>query len=109
MLIVAALFAGLVRNARSQGAAMEPRLRRFAAGLGLWLAAVAVAAGSGWMADSPMPRLMIVLPATVLVSLAAGCSWAGEWFTGLPLPLLVGFQAFRLPLELILHDWAATG
>lgn len=53
---------------------------------------------------------MAFFAAVNLISLAAALSPFGRRFaTTLPLAALVGFQSFRLPLELILHEWAQQG
>jgi hypothetical protein len=45
----------------------------------------------------------------ILVSLCIGLSPVGRWLAGSSLKWLVGFQAFRLPLELVLHAWVVQG
>lgn len=44
-----------------------------------------------------------------LVSVGVGLSSIGRWLSLLPLPMLVAFQGFRLPLELVLHSWVGQG
>jgi len=57
-----------------------------------------------------MPRLPVMFVAIIMVSIGAGLSPIGGWLASTaPVAALVGFQAFRLPLELILHAWAAGG
>lgn len=53
-----------------------------------------------------MPRLMLFLGACNLAGVLLALSPVGEWLARLPLFWLVGFQGFRLPLELVLHTWA---
>ncbi len=63
-----------------------------------------------WTTGAGVPRLPLFFVAINLVSLVAALAPPGRWLaTTVPLAWLVAFQAFRLPLELILHDWAATG
>jgi len=65
---------------------------------------------SGWAAEQPAPRLTIFFMANNVFAIALALSPVGGWFSrSLPIAALVGFQAFRLPLELVLHDWASTG
>jgi hypothetical protein len=75
-----------------------------------WLAADAWVVQSGTLAMRPMPALPLFLAGNNLVALAIAFSPAGRALArGLPLAALVGFQWFRLPLELVLHDWALQG
>src|SRR5262249_44140890 len=81
-----------------------------AIGLAVWLGTLALIVKSEFVAASPMPRLPLMFIAIMLVSVGAGVSRVGGWLaSSVPLAALVGFQAFRLPLELILHAWANSG
>ena len=78
--------------------------------LGAWLAGCALVVNSGVIAEHPMPALPVYLLVNNVAALALGLSPVGGWLArGLPLGALVVLQAFRLPLELILHDWARQG
>ncbi|HEX6240111.1 MAG TPA: hypothetical protein VFZ61_04435 [Polyangiales bacterium] len=103
-LIVVALIA-LALNVRGQ----RSSARRFVLGAALWFGVSAGLALSGSLAReelSPLPLLSIVLP-TLGLPLAFGLSRAGrELAQNLPLAALVGFHAFRLPLELVMHQAA---
>jgi hypothetical protein len=47
---------------------------------------------------------------SITVPILVGLSkLGGRIAAGTPLALLVGFQGFRLPLEMVLHDWYTTG
>jgi hypothetical protein len=109
LVLVAALVAGSEWAGRRLGE--DPGRRRrwrwiTAGGSLLWLAATGVAAQSGvlrrWDAVPPpfaaMPAAILVLGVVVAAS-ALGTRLA----RGLPLAALVGVQAFRLPLELVMH------
>lgn len=76
------------------------------AGVLVWLGVPAVLALRGVLADfeGVPPNLMrLVLPMPLLV-LVFSCSRWGKWAAErLPLTLLVGVQAFRLPLEVVLY------
>jgi peptidoglycan/LPS O-acetylase OafA/YrhL len=82
----------------------DGRARRWFAGallLALVLGSSAALGASGFLLDTqarpPRPMLMF---AFVLGAIALGLSPVGRRLaTGLPLAALVGFQAFRLPLE----------
>ena len=74
--------------------------------LGLFSALVV----GGWAAAKPMPRLPLFFAALNFSALAAALSpWGRRLAVGMPIAVLLGFQGFRLPLELVLHDWAAQG
>jgi hypothetical protein len=63
---------------------------------------------SGWLRGDQR-RLLFFAAAMNAGCLAVGLSAVGRWLSLLPLPALVAFQAFRLPLELVLHSWVAQG
>jgi hypothetical protein len=80
------------------------------AGLVAWLALVSAVVASGAIERRPMPCVPLLLAAVNLAALVLGLSpLGGRLAAGLPLAALVGFQAFRLPLELVLHVWADHG
>ena len=61
---------------------------------------------SGTLAASPMPRIPMFFFAINAAAAVFAFSPAGTWLArGLPVAALVAFQAFRLPLELVLHWW----
>jgi hypothetical protein len=108
LLVIALLVAG-VRHALPD----RPRApARFALGAAAWLACSALLARSGLLADfevDPPPFLLIVIP-TLLLPAALACSRLGAALaSATPLAWLVGFQAFRLPLELVMHQAAHEG
>lgn len=79
-------------------------------GLGVWLGAFSVVVASGWAQAQPMPRVMMLFAAMNLVTIGAALTAPGRWLgENLSLGWLVAFQGFRLPLELVLHDWVASG
>lgn len=84
-------------------------LFRAAGALAAWLGTVCIAVGSGWLQSLPMSGLPVFFGAILAVSISAALSPVGTRLATLPMPALVGFQSFRLPLELVLHDWAAQG
>ena len=52
----------------------------------------------------PMKKLLLpLLLGFIVFSLAARSEWGRELSVKTPLALLIGFQAFRFPLELLLH------
>ena len=78
--------------------------------LGVWLAAQSALVASGRMTSMPMNGLPFFFGPIVLVCAGLGLSPVGRRLAEtIPLAALVGFQAFRLPLELVLHDWVTQG
>lgn len=78
----------------------------------VWLSAFAIAAGSGVLArfDARPPPLLLAMAVALAGPLVYALSPAGKYLAaGLPLAALVGFQMFRLPLELVMHEAAKTG
>lgn len=76
-----------------------------AAGTALWLAVTAGAAASGALNFDGTPPTMVLLMASILaIALGIGLSRVGgRLAAGVPLAALVGVQAFRFPLELVMH------
>jgi hypothetical protein len=84
--------------------------RRFLLGAAAWLAAFSALFASGAILTRPFPLLPITFALMNLAALTYGCSRAGKQLAlGLPIPALVAFQGFRLPLELVLHSWGTQG
>ena len=82
-----------------------------AAALAVWLAVTAAISGSGVL-EAPVlpPRALFFMVGTNLAAVIFAFSRAGtRLVAGLPVAALVGFHAFRLPLELVLHRWWAEG
>lgn len=71
-----------------------------------WVAVVSLASFSGAMNPALRPPVVFVLMLTAILALGIviARSETGRRFArGLPLAWLVGFQAFRMPLELAMH------
>lgn len=80
--------------------------RRFFGWALAWVAAVSLASFSGAMNPAMRPPVVFVLmlAGTLTLGVVIARSETGRRFAhGLPLAWLVGFQAFRLPLELAMH------
>jgi len=83
----------------------------FPAMLTVSLVVPAVLAGTGRLDrydPLPAPALLLVLVVTIVTVLATS-SRLGERLASLPLTALVGFQVFRVPVELLLHRLAVEG
>jgi hypothetical protein len=77
-----------------------------------WLALSGALAGSGFLAHDvglPPRMLALLVPLVGLPVLLAFSPIGGRMARGTPLAWLVGFHAFRLPLELVMHQAALEG
>jgi hypothetical protein len=89
--------------------ALRPTLV-FSLALVAWLTLTSVVVATGVIESHPMPGVPLFLGVVNLVGLLFALSPFGKRLaTGLPLSALVAFQSFRLPLELVLHEWAKQG
>jgi hypothetical protein len=82
------------------------------AGIAVWLAAQAAAALSGWLGRFELRPPPIVIWFASMLAMTLGLAWSGfgrRFAEKLPLVALIGFQAFRLPLELVMHRAATAG
>ncbi len=83
------------------------RTVRVGAAVLAWLLLTALIAATGvlrWFDATPAPFAVLLLAAGI-VGLAVPCSPLGTRLVrGLPLWALVGFQVFRFPLELVMHQ-----
>ena len=79
-------------------------------GFAVWLGALALLVESGQMQRLPLSGFPLFFGPVVVVWAGLGVSRVGARVAAAtPLAVLVGFQAFRLPLELVLHSWATQG
>lgn len=108
-LAVAAAFVGGVhvalRRTTGSTAASARATLLAAAGAVLWMALTFAAARAGLLRfDTRPPTMAVLIVALVAIAFGIGRSGLGARLAaGLPLAALVGFHAFRLPLELIMH------
>lgn len=91
------------------GPGPQPRKLATVAGVAmmLWLALTGMLAARGLLhtdGPPPAPFQKLMVASAVLTAVLALTRPGRLWVTGLPLWILVGFQGFRLPLELVL--WA---
>ena len=109
-LVVAALIlAAYAWVVRKDGAG---RVLPLTIGMAAWIAGVGFAGAEGALRryDVRPPPLMVVLAAGFVITIAVARSRIGERLARvLPLAAIIGFQAFRLPLELVMHRAAAEG
>jgi hypothetical protein len=115
LLVLGLWVLGVAEAERLLGAsAAQVRRRAAVAGLAsvAWAGLTLLAARSGLLArfDARPPPFLVLLALTLLGAVVLGRSRVGERLAlGLPLWALVGYQAFRLPLELVLHRAARDG
>lgn len=115
--IVLALAAALVvAVARARVAGESPERRRrwvggTAAGVIVWLALTAAIAQSGVLEKQTVPpRVILLIFSCIVVAAVAALSPLGTRLVrGIPIAALIGFQVFRLPLEIVLHQWWKEG
>jgi len=81
-----------------------------AGGLALWLGLLSLLVATGALSHLPLRGLPQFFGSVLLVCTFAALSPLGRRLAAtIPLTALVAFQVFRLPLELVLHSWAAQG
>lgn len=86
------------------------QLMRTALAIAAWLGLLMWLVGSTALQHLPFFGIPFFFGAVFIVSTAVGLSrLGGKLATELPIAALVGFQSFRLPLELVLHAWGENG
>lgn len=88
------------------------RARRFLIGATGWYAVALSLAASGVLRDPsalPPPILLIMIPALLLPTWLAWSKLGTALVQHLPVAWLVGFHAFRLPLELVMYRASREG
>jgi hypothetical protein len=107
---VAAAFVAAAWASAPPGGAKRQTVRA-AAGVLVVALVSAGAALSGVLSDTTRrpPALIVIVAACVAATVAAARSSFGARVARLPLWALVGAQAFRLPLELVMHRAADAG
>jgi hypothetical protein len=94
-------------SARNTGAEQGAATRRTivaAAFTALWIGVTGIAASRGVLHFSAPPTMMVVIVATLALAIGLALSPVGaRLIAGLPIALLVGFQGFRVIVELLLH------
>jgi hypothetical protein len=119
ILLTVLLAAGVVLNVYLAGRGLlEPRRRTLAytgaalLGISAWMALTWAVAGSGIIADfdrRPPPILLMLLAVLTISVVIAFTRFGHRFVDGLPLWILVVGQAFRLPLEWLMHRAAEEG
>ena len=117
--IVASLFVlvpAFVRQAELKLGTEPARARRRAGAAAIataaWLLVTAALALSGFLRDfeAVPPRLAFLVVPAVFACIAITLSpLGGRLARGLPVAILIGFQVFRVPMELVLHRLFSEG
>lgn len=76
----------------------------------IWLGVILAIIKTDTLQALPMQGLPLFFGSILIVSFAVGlASFGARLARHTPIAALIAFQAFRLPLELILHRWAERG
>lgn len=76
----------------------------------VWLIAFSGAVATGFAKENPMPGIPMLFLLVIITSITFAFSPIGTKLSAAtPLHYLVLFQAFRIPLEFVLHEWAQQG
>jgi hypothetical protein len=103
---VAVMIVGAYARASGGRAALAAALA-----IAAWVAVTGLLAASGVLArfDARPPPLALFMGVVILGSIWLGTSRWVKPLVDLPIAALVGFHAFRLPLELVLHEAGSAG
>jgi len=108
--VLMAVVCGVWFAARRVGETPGRRAGWVALGLAVWVSVTSAVVASGVLRLAPMPGIPLFFFSMIGVAVWFGLSSTGKLLaTGVPLPALVAFHGFRLPLELVLHSWAGHG
>lgn len=108
LLVLGAFFRGVWSSALREGVDPLRRSLPVVLGTAIWLSLICGLVSSGWP-EVKASRTLVFMALINLVSLMIGLSPVGRWLAGSSLTWLVAYQAFRLPLELVLHAWVIQG
>lgn len=108
--VIAALLWAIHHAFRADPTQARAQTTRATIGITIWLAMIGGVVAGGVMPRLPLSGLPFFFGGIILVSGWLGLSrLGGNLAAHVPLAALVGFQAFRLPLELVLHMWVESG
>jgi len=75
-----------------------------AIGAGAWIALTGAAAARGLLHFSPPPTMVVAIVASIALAIGLAASPLGKRIAiGIPLAALVGYQSFRIVVELLMH------
>jgi hypothetical protein len=76
----------------------------------VWLGSFCGAVATDYARENPMPGIPMLVLLVAVTSIAFAMSPIGQNIARfVPLQYLILFQVFRIPLELILHEWSLQG
>jgi len=113
--LVAVLVGGVALSEVRLGSSIKQRRERigfFALGLVVWLGIVAVAGAGGYLDDvnsMPPPVARVMVPSLIMVVYLAFSRFGSRLVRGLHFEEMIGLQAFRLPVEMILLGFYFEG
>lgn len=96
---------GIHYSSLKLGLSVRQRSLKFILGLIMWLSFCWAIVLSGIVGRNLFPGIPLFFLTMNLAAIAFAFSSYGKQLSTLPLSFLIIFQAFRLPLELILHSW----
>ena len=103
VLAVAAIYWSSLRTGLDRGAAFR-RATIAACITTLWIGVTGVAAARGLLHFEPPPTMLVLFVFVFVIAIGLALSPAGKRIAlGLPIAALVGYQGFRLFVELLLH------
>ncbi len=111
VVLVADLFVGgLFLAARKTKKIAQQWVALAAMGIGVFLAVPAILAALGWVPlNTVPPRLMMLVAVMTLITIWVAFSKVGDLLLTLGPVALIGFQVFRVPVELFLHKMYTLG
>jgi hypothetical protein len=91
--------------------AAATRSARVSAGICLWLTLTAILASSGRLLRFTVfpPPMGLLITTSCVLTLCLAFSKAGTRIAALPLSWLVGFQSFRIVVEILIHSSSTIG
>jgi hypothetical protein len=108
--VIGATLLGVYIASQRLGGSAGRRTLAVAVALAVWLSMFSASVAAGLVAKQPMPRLPMLFMLANAAGLAFALAAPGSWLAhGLSLRSIAGFQAFRLPLELVLQAWVGQG
>jgi len=109
--IAVAFVAAVGWSRRQAEPADRKRVIWLGVGLSLWLALTFALAATGALAFGTLPpRVMVLFTVTLVLAIVLARSAIGrDLAVGLPFSILIGFQAFRVLVEFLIHRAAQDG
>lgn len=108
-LAIVLLFLGATAYCFSKQASTWRKLTVLAGTSSAYGLLIAAIVNTGWLDRFFIPLGPLFIGGTVLLAVMVGITTIGRDLSmNISVGALVGFQSFRLPLEIVLHDWASS-